>query len=369
MSTYDAVVVGGGFYGCAIAVHLAEQGMRRILLVEQEQELLTCASWANQARVHNGYHYPRSFVTALRSRVNLPRFQRDYGEAVRTDATSLYAIAQQQSKVTPGQFERFMTEIGAPFKPAGAEHVALFNARLVAAVYEVQESVFDASALRGRFVRELVARHVELALGTQASLQQRGGGVEVALRGSQEQRVVSARWVFNCTYTGFNTLLAPLQPGELTPLKHEVTELALVRPPPQLRDLNITLMDGPFFSITRFPAEICHCLTHVRYTPHSFTTDTRGHSDPRAQLRTALPQTRAHFMVADGARYLPCLREVVYRKSLFEIKTVLMRREIDDGRPILLRREPRFGNLISVLGGKIDNIYDVLELLKPVYSC
>lgn len=75
----DVVVIGGGFYGAAIAIYMAKQrGFKRIVLVEREPALLTRASYNNQARVHNGYHYPRSFVTAYRSRINLPKFVRDW---------------------------------------------------------------------------------------------------------------------------------------------------------------------------------------------------------------------------------------------------------------------------------------------------
>ena len=51
----DAVVIGGGFYGGCLAAFLAER-FRRVLLVEKEPDLLTRASFVNQARVHNGYH-------------------------------------------------------------------------------------------------------------------------------------------------------------------------------------------------------------------------------------------------------------------------------------------------------------------------
>lgn len=72
---HEAIIIGGGFYGSAIAIHLARQrGFKRIVLLEREGGLLRRASYNNQARVHNGYHYPRSFTTAYRSRVNLPRF-------------------------------------------------------------------------------------------------------------------------------------------------------------------------------------------------------------------------------------------------------------------------------------------------------
>ena len=68
-------------------------------------------------------------------------------------------------------------------------------------------------------------------------------------------------------------------------------------------------------------------------------------------------------MQADAARFLPLLRHSNHRQSLFEIKTVLAQSEVDDGRPILLRRDFGHPGIYSVLGGKLDNVYDVLAEL------
>jgi hypothetical protein len=62
------------------------------------------------------------------------------------------------------------------------------------------------------------------------------------------------------------------------------------------------------------------------------------------------------------------VRDVRHVRSLFEVKTVLVRNEIDDGRPILLRREAGSPRLLSVLGSKIDNIYDAFEALDPMVA-
>jgi len=68
-------------------------------------------------------------------------------------------------------------------------------------------------------------------------------------------------------------------------------------------------------------------------------------------------------MVRDVGRYLPAVLEAKYVESLFEIKTVLMKNEGDDGRPILFEKHSELPGCYSVLGGKVDNIYDVLEKL------
>ena len=71
-------------------------------------------------------------------------------------------------------------------------------------------------------------------------------------------------------------------------------------------------------------------------------------------------------MARDVRRYMPAILEARYKQSLFEIKTVLMKNESDDGRPILFERFNKLPNIISVLGGKIDNIYDVIEKLSTL---
>ena len=61
---------------------------------------------------------------------------------------------------------------------------------------------------------------------------------------------------------------------------------------------------------------------------------------------------------------MPAIRHAGYRDSLFEIKTVLIKNEGDDGRPILFERHPQLPGCYSILGGKLDNIYDVIEKLE-----
>ena len=204
----DAVIIGGGFYGAAIAIYLARQrGLKRIILVEREPALLTRASYNNQARVHNGYHYPRSFTTAYRSRVNLPRFVRDWPDAVKQDFTKLYAIARRNSKVTARQFERFCREIGAKIQPADPALRALFEPRLIEDVFMVEEYAFDATKLASWAEHELKECGVQIRFETRVTAISNGpnGTLQVALqpdRGPEE--LITCRYVFNCTYSGLN---------------------------------------------------------------------------------------------------------------------------------------------------------------------
>ena len=136
--------------------------------------------------------------------------------------------------------------------------------------------------------------------------------------------------------------------------------------PAVLSGLGITVLDGPFFSMLPFPARgALHTLSHVRYTPHCHWQDERG-INPYERLDSYGRASRVDRMIRDSSRILPALNDSKYVDSLFEIKTVLEKNEADDGRPILFESHVDLPGCFSVLGGKIDNIYDVLNKMDTL---
>ena len=351
----DIAIVGGGFYGCCLALMLRSVA-ERVVLVERREALLTEASQVNQARVHAGFHYPRSFVTALRSRELSARFARDFPQAVVNDFQMLYAVARHRSKVSTERFRRMFADMAAPIAPAAPADAALFDPALVEGVFACDEFAFDWTVLQQFLAERLAAQGVKVITGEAAlGLDQHDGANVVALGSG---RSIRAPLLFNVTYAGLNAL--PLAGGFAPlPLKYELAEIALLDPPPELSGRAVTVMDGPFFSAMPFPAERLYSLTHVRYTPHRSWVDG---SEPEALDSPS----RWKHMVADAQRFLPCLVGADYRKSLFAVKTVLTRNERDDGRPILLHRHSERPGFFSVMGGKIDNIYDLFDVLPQV---
>ena len=361
------LVIGGGFFGCRIAQHLRAQ-FSEVMVVEQENEPFRRASYNNQARVHQGYHYPRSLLTALRSRVNFGRFIAEYPECVDRSFEKVYAIGRNFSHVTAVQFRRFCERVGAPLEPVQASVRRLFNPDTIEEAFLAKEFAFDALRLRDRLQRDLAGMGVEIRLGTRAVsvASAPSGALTVKLVGPGGPELIRARQVFNCTYSGINHLLrASSLP--VIPLKHEATEMALVAPPSELVTMGVTVMCGPFFSIMPFPPRGLHTLSHVRYTPHHEWHDRQESLDPPPDHR---PELRSHQdrMIRDAARYLPCVSDCRYVESLWEVKTVLPVSEQDDSRPILFRPDHGLPGLTCVMGGKIDNVYDVMQELDELHA-
>jgi len=368
MTELDAVVVGGGFYGARLALLLCELG-KRVCLVEREADLLARASLRNQARVHNGYHYPRSILTSLRSRLNYARFIDEYGACVDRSFPHYYAIGRRMSKITAAQFTEFCRRIGAPLSPAPAHVKKLFDADRIDSVFEVQECAFDATKLRQRMVRELADASVEVALGTTASRMagRDDGGAVVTLSVGGDERDVEADLVLNCTYSRLNRLLVASGASSI-PMKHELTEMALVEPPVELAGAAVTVMDGPFFSLMPYPSRGLFTLSHVRYTPHCSWQDSNAAPIYDGDALLVNRASRFVHMARDATRYLPAMRGARYVDSLWEVKTVMPRSEQDDSRPILLRRSVELPACVTVLGAKIDSVYDVEDALRKLLA-
>ena len=359
---YDAMVIGGGFYGCCIAIHLCrELGFKKVCIVEQGPVILGRASYNNQARVHGGYHYPRDFTTAYRSRISFSRFVERYKRAIDGSFLSLYAIARRNSHVTARGFERAMTSIGAPCVPAGRKNTSLFSPTLIEAVFETEEFAFNSLVLAEMLSEDLASHGIDVMLDTMGCVVARGPGtIELDLKSSNTVIRAVADVVFNCTYGRISHIKGI--DATRAEICYQLAELCLVDPPDELQDTGVTVMDGPFFSCMPFPSQGLHSLSHVRYTPHvSWKYTDYPQREPYDFLNAWTADSMFDTIIRDASRLLPAMVNTVHRKSLFEVKAILTANSSDNGRPILVEGSPVPGGVVSVLGGKLDNIFDVLS--------
>lgn len=368
MKRYDTVIIGAGFYGLRIAQFLVDElGIKSVLVIEKEAGVMRRASYNNQARVHNGYHYPRSVLTALRSRVNLPIFSAEYDEAVVKDFDKYYGVARQFSKVSARQFQRFFERIDAEIEPA-PHAMRYFDDRFIEQVFKVKEYAFNSAVLQKVLLRGLENRPVDIHTGEQVrQIRQVADGIEVV----SDTATYHAKHVLNTGYSSIN-IVNQASDVPMLALKHELTEMCLVDMPGELRDKAFTIMCGPFFSLMPFPDKQAYTMSHVRYTPHREWSDAKdGVQDLHRHIRPEdRPVSRYPAMIADIKRYMPHAKDIAYTgESLWEIKTVLQASEGDDSRPILYKdNHGGITNYTCIMGGKIDNIYDVFRELRGSYA-
>lgn len=270
----DKLIIGAGLYGLYAALYCAKRG-QTVTVLEIDENPFSRATYVNQARVHMGYHYPRSLATAMKSAGYFRRFVEDYDFCILKNFRQIYATATHFSWTDATEFQKFCRDAGIPCEPLTLE--SYFKEGVCDGAFLTQEYTYDAHLLRDFFLEELKKYPaVVLRCGRRIrSIQKSSGSYEIrALWGEKEERY-EAPFVLNASYASVNQVLA-LAGGEKAEhfgIKYELCEIILCRPGDSLQDIGITVMDGPFFSIMPFGKTGYHSLTSVTFTPHTTCYD------------------------------------------------------------------------------------------------
>jgi len=364
----DRVILGAGIFGLHAAQVCGSRG-EKVLIIEADPEPFSRASTINQARIHLGYHYPRSHSTAQAAIASYDRFMSEFSSAIHRNFRKIYAISHRDSYASARQFLRFCADLSLPAKEVSPD--LYFNPGTVEAAFETEEKAFDAGLIKTQLLSRIKA---PILTGVRVTQVERDGDFFV-LTLSDSTRVRTP-WVLNATYAAINQVLA-LFGAEPFPVKYELAEVALGEPSVDLRGLGVTLMDGPFFSTMPFGLTGLHSLTAVEYTPHlstpgplpRFSCQSRTNKCSPDVLRNCnvcpdRPRSSHPLMSRLARKYLQSRFQLEIRESLFAIKAIPLDSERDDSRPTLIRSEPGDGpRLVSVLSGKIITLYELDEWL------
>ncbi len=375
MREYDYTIIGGGIFGCYAALYLAERN-QRVLLLEKENQLLTKASIVNQARLHSGYHYPRSIATARMSDENKLRFTEEHQKFINFSFDKYYGIDKHGSFTDRVQFQRFCEHLKIKCKQV-TDHPYINFDRLEA-LFLTTEYSFD-PILIAQYYRQRVLNcpGIEVELGIKvASANATKDGWQLyyqSKNGSAEK--LMARQVINATYAGSNSINQIFRVRPLR-LMHEISEMVFVTSP-QIKNMGITVMDGQFGSLMPYGLSGLLSLSSVAYTHHKVSYDFLPNFDcqdintackpdylSNCNYCPARPRSNQKKMLGQIRHYFNPSVTFYYYKSMFTIKSKLRANYIDDGRPTeiaLLHENPNF---YCIFAGKINSIYEIEKMVR-----
>lgn len=371
-SQFDKIVIGGGLYGLYAALRCGQRG-DSVLVLEADDAPFKRATYVNQARVHQGYHYPRSLSTAAKSAHYFRRFCHDFDFCINGNFKQIYGTSSDFSWTNAVQFADFCSAAEIPCEAVDPSRY--FQSGLVDGAFLTQEYTYDARILRDYLLdtlREIPGVHIECC-AVVSGINSGGDCWEVDLA---DGRPFRAPFVLNATYASLNQVLRMAHFPEFR-IKYELCEITLCRPLNALCDTGITVMDGPFFSIMPFGKTGLHSLTSVSFTPHVTSFQSRPafecqlHSGGyctesilgNCDQCSARPQTAFPYMASLARKYLLPEYGFEYAESLYSVKPILMSSEIDDSRPTVVRVHSGSPAFVSVLSGKINTVYDLDEVL------
>jgi D amino acid oxidase (DAO) family protein len=374
MELYDKIIIGAGLYGVYSALICVKKG-QKILILECDKISFSRATYVNQARVHQGYHYPRSISTALKSAGYFERFNRDYAFCINKEFEQIYATSTEYSWSNGKQFKDFCRAANIPCEELNPNN--FFKSNMCDGAFRTREYTYDALILREYLLEELkkYTSNVEIQYSVKISgIDKESDRYIINTEGGAKY---SSGYILNATYAGTNQILDMLG-FEKFKIKYELCEIILCNVNDKLKGLGITVMDGPFFSIMPFGKTGYHSLTSVTFTPHTtsyeelptFSCQERS-DDYCTKYRLgncnncpARPVTAFPYMDHLARKYMRNEYTFSYDKSLFSMKPILMSSELDDSRPTLVRKYSDGPTFVSVLSGKINTVYDLDEVLS-----
>lgn len=324
-------VLGGGWYGSHLACWLIELG-HDVELHEIAEHLFAGASGANPGRLHQGFHYPRSWQTREASRAHAAVFMQKYGHLTRAVPLNIYAVAEADSTVDFGAYLEAVS---------GLPHIVAHD-----------PSDFGLMNVEGAVLT--AERHIIIDYARSQFTAKLDGRVRF---NREREEVDDPRWdlTLDCTFCAND--------GEAID-RYEPCVMGLLR---GRADRAVTIMDGPFPSIYPWePAADISSLTSASLTPLSKTC--RSYEEAVAVLDAERQHLfgRAVQMFHQMKHFWP---EIPSRYTLFGLRTGIraMPKSGADARLVDVVQVGQ--HALRVRPGKIDAIFRAQHLVEERLKC
>lgn len=102
-------ILGSGFYGCHLAIALLRDG-HNVQVHEIADRMFAGASGSIPARIHRGFHYPRSASTREACNEHYTEFMEHYGAYTRGIPVNIYAIARDESLIDFATYRKILKD-------------------------------------------------------------------------------------------------------------------------------------------------------------------------------------------------------------------------------------------------------------------
>src|SRR5574344_2654894 len=200
---YDKIIIGAGLYGLYSALYCGKK-QEKILVVEYDKEPFGRATYINQARVHMGYHYPRSYSTAIKSAGYFEKFVNDYPFSILADFDQVYATSKDYSWTNAEQFIKFCN--ASIIKCDRVDQKKYFKNNMCDGAFLTKEYTFDAQILKEYFINEIKKyKNVEIKYNAKIDKIEKVNNYYEIITDVKER--YKSNFILNCTYASVNQIL------------------------------------------------------------------------------------------------------------------------------------------------------------------
>jgi len=339
-------IIGAGFYGCFLAKEFLKNNIVHIYEKECEIFPKQSAILNNQHRLHNGFHYPRSFETIEQAiRCYIPFFD-EFKKYCYIPNNNIYLI-HKNSKVNFDEYLKIYKNYNICFEEINLDKIKkLKNKEQFDGAIRVGEGIIDTHEIK-KFFEKIIYKNSNLKIFFNKTIN------ECDIEKMKDQYDV----LLNCSYNHCNIGLK-----KKFNIKHELCSLLLIKNFSSKNDA-YTIMDGEFVSI--YP-------TLLNYHTISSVTETPFLKSKSVDIKMTYQDLYNHYIehnvkeriIEHTKKFIEFKEDDVFGQYL-TIKTKFNNDVKDRRRNTLIKTEDNYS---SVLCGKISAVYDVLSEIKKQFN-
>lgn len=322
-------ILGAGWYGCHLASALLRDG-HQVEVHESKDRIFAGASGSIPARLHLGFHYPRSRITRAACQDHSEAFMAAYGHLTHGVPINIYAIASDHSLVDFDQYRQTLLGEVEFVTIARPEEYGLRNV--------------EGALLTGErhILTQKAKAHFERELGGHIFYNQTPGLLDDP----------NFDLTIDCTFCA----------NEASGVDRYEPCLVLLMEGPV--DTAVTIMDGPFGSLYPWDEEQNLCsLSSALWTPFSKTI--RHYDEALAVLARATAEEireRAVGMIDQMAGFYPAIADYQMVDAKLSIRAMPLS-GADTRLVDVVQLGPR---VLRVRAGKIDAVLHAEKLVRSM---
>lgn len=345
-------IVGAGWFGCHIASSLIAHH-HDVLVFEKQSDIFEKASTFNTGRLHQGFHYPRSFSTRKECARNFKRFIDSYGKLCEKVENNFYLVAKDQSLLDFDTYLQILNASGLSFRQVDSENYGFSN---IEGAVQCDEYAVN-SVKAKKYFKSILKNHLRLNY-TVNSINQTSDKVEID---NEEFDLV-----INASYLNYTS-------NKLSyPVVYENVLSLLLTPKDIFEEKSFVIMDGNFSSLNRFYQDNnkkTYSLYHVKHSvlkvSDEYLMAQRHHTEFLNMPNEEFNTLKAHFL-DEIIKYYPAFNEefCVVDKFL-TIRTKLDNLNADRSCFVVKNNK-----VVDIFSGKINSIFeaedDVLSIVDEI---
>jgi UDP-N-acetyl-D-mannosaminuronic acid dehydrogenase len=320
MNKKRVAIIGGGIFGVSCAIELSEDF--DVVVFEQEDDVMSKGTFANQYRHHYGFHYPRSKETVRQCLDAQTSFRSMWNDVIIKDIPSYYAVAKEGSKVTAEEFIRFCDEMNLKYEEKYPNEDFL-NRDSVDTCLLTNEPVYDIYKMKkkAKYILDKLSS-TELRLSSRiigARIDEYSEKKILKIFNNRSITEESFDYVVNATYVNQN-LFKNWLGFPAKEIEFRLKEVVVVKLPTEICEA-VTIMDGHFVTIVPIGHTGLYTFGDVGRSKREIKFSKGG--VPWTKEYMDLMPTLFEEMKEANPYYIPIISKAEYVRSMFAVLPVL----------------------------------------------